>query len=147
MQKTGLIVMLEIGLTVLVSFFPLRVVAQNQENQAYLQYLPDVPLWPGAREIEDQSVVFDKEEGRVVEAVVDIEKTSEKSALNYYAKALPALGWTSMRPGLFVRNGEQLVVKWEKVQGGAILRFSLLPNVAGKQEKNFQREGGDALDR
>lgn len=117
------------------------------ENQAYLHYLPDVPLQAGTAELVDEAVLFDKAEGRIIESVVDAGKTPEKQALNYYSEALPPLGWTPSGRGVFVRNGEQLTVKWEKVPGGAILRLSLWPKQGGKQEKNFQAGGVDKLDR
>ena len=98
-----------------------------EENQAYLHYLPDVPLQAGTSELVDEAVLFDKAEGRIIESVVDVGKTPEKQALNYYSEALPPLGWTPSGGGVFVRNGEQLTVKWEKVSGGAILRLSLSP--------------------
>ena len=117
------------------------------ENQAYLHYLPDVPVQAGTTELVDEAVLFDKAEGRIIESVVDVGKTPEKQALNYYSEALPPLGWTPSGGGVFVRNGEQLTVKWEKVSGGAILRLSLCPKQGGKQEKNFHEGGVDKLDR
>ncbi len=117
------------------------------ENQAYMYYLPDVPLQAGTTELVDEAVLFDKAEGRIIESVVDVGETPEKQALNYYSEALPPLGWSPAGGGVFVRKGEQLIVKWEKVPTGAILRLSLSPKQGGKQEKNFQGGGVDKLDR
>ncbi len=110
----------------MVGTIPLKV-SFAAENQVYLHYLPDVPLQEGTSELVDEAVLFDKAEGRIIESVVDAGKTPEKQALNYYSEALPALGWTPAGGGVFVRNGEQLIVKWEKVPTGAILRLSLSP--------------------
>ena len=106
-------------------------------QQSYLHYLPDVPLLPGMTELTDQSVVFDKAEGRVIESVVFAGFISAKDVQNYYNRTLPSLGWSMAGPDRFLRNGEQLIVKWEKVQDGAIVRFSLSPKQGQKQGKNF----------
>ena len=39
-------------------------------SQTYLRYLPDVPLMPSMVELDDQSMIFDKAEGRVIESSV-----------------------------------------------------------------------------
>jgi hypothetical protein len=107
-------------------------------EQAYLRYLPDVPLLPGLAELADQSVIFDKAEGRVIESVaVSGVFISEQDVRNYYSRTLPSLGWNRTGPDRFLRNGEQLVVKWEKVQDGVIVRFSLSPKQGQNQGKNF----------
>lgn len=123
-MKTGLLSIA--GCLVVLALSPLQV-GNAAENQAYLHYLPDVPLQAGTSELVDEAVLFDKAEGRIIESVVDVGKTPEKQALNYYSEALPPLGWTPAGGGVFVRNGEQLTVKWEKLPGGAILRLSLSP--------------------
>ena len=108
-----------------------------EPSAVYLSYLPDVPLMAGLTELPDQSVVFDKAEGRVVETAVLAPSDSEKRVFEFYGKTLPALGWERLKPDRFLRNNEQLVVKWEKVQDGALVRFSLSPKPTLKQEKNY----------
>jgi hypothetical protein len=96
-------------------------------DQSYLSYVPDVPLMPGMAELEDQSFVFDKAEGRVTETAVFTSVSTEKEVKEYYRKVLPELGWASLSPDRFLRNGEQLVVKCDKVSGGVVVRFLLSP--------------------
>ena len=108
-----------------------------EASAAYLSYLPDVPLLDGLAELPDQSVVFDKAEGRVVETAVLAPSDSEKRVFEFYGKTLPALGWQMLTHDRFLRNNEQLVVKWEKVSDGALVRFSLSPKPPLKQEKNY----------
>lgn len=98
-----------------------------QADQSYLSYLPDVPLMEGMAELEDQSFVFDKAEGRVTETAVFTAASTEKEVMAYYLKVLPELGWTTLSPDRFLRNGEQLIVKCDKVSGGVVARFSLSP--------------------
>ena len=114
---------------------PSAAFADNAET--YLSYLPDVPLMSGMTEVADQAVVFDKAEGRVMETAVLAPLNSEKDVFDFYGTTLPALGWQKLTPDRFLRNGEQLVVKWEKVSDGALVRFSLSPKPPLKQEKNY----------
>lgn len=104
-------------------FLPLTARAE----QSYLSYLPDVPLITGMAELEDQSVVFDKAEGRVIETAVFTKSSTQKAIMEYYQKTLPELGWSSLSSDRFLRNGEQLIVKCEKVSGGVVTKFSLSP--------------------
>ena len=107
-------------------------------QQSYLHYMPDVPLPPGMAELPDQSVVFDKAEGRVIESIaISGESISAREVRDYYGRTLPALGWSAAGPDRFLRNDEQLIVKWEKVQDGVLVRFSLSPKQGQKQGKNF----------
>lgn len=107
--------------------FLLLVPLAAQADQSYLSYLPDVPLMAGMAELEDQAIVFDKAEGRVMETAVFTSASTEKDVMDYYRKVLPELGWTALSPDRFLRNGEQLVVKCDKVSGGVVARFSLSP--------------------
>jgi len=111
--------------------------AYAQDVTTYLQHIPDVPLLPQMVELEDEALVFDKAEGRVVESAVYTDKIDENQALGFYKKVLPELGWQAVETQRFLRNDEQLIVKWEKVQGGGIIRFWLSPKPGQKQEKNF----------
>lgn len=103
----------------------------------YLRYLPDVPLMDKMTELPDQALIFDKGEGRVIESAVLAGALSEKEVLDFYNRSLPALGWKSAGPQRFLRNEDQLIVKWEKVGDGAVVRFSVSPKQGQKQEKNF----------
>ncbi len=110
-------------------------------SQTYLRYLPDVPLMPSMVELDDQSMIFDKAEGRVIESSVLAGDLSEIMVREFYQKALPELGWVEAGPQRFLRNEEQLIVKWEKlpggVPGGVVVRFSLSPKQGQSPEKNF----------
>lgn len=104
---------------------------------AYLRYLPDVPLMPAMAELEEQSMIFDKAEGKVIESTALAGNLSEKEVNEFYDHTLPSLGWTAAGAQRFLRNGEQLIVKWEKLPGGSLVRFSLSPKQGQSPEKNF----------
>lgn len=103
-------------------------------GNAYLTAIPDIPLMSGMKksERETQALVFDKDSGRIVEEIVSAAGISRQDVANFYASTLPQLGWKikseedSMQR--FVRNREQLIVKWEEIKTGvAAVRFSLSP--------------------
>lgn len=96
-------------------------------GQGYLEYLPDVPLMDGMGELEEYSFMFDKAEGRVIETAAFVAGSGVNEVMDFYAGALPQLGWTMISRDRFLRNGEQLIVKSEKVEGGVLARFWLSP--------------------
>lgn len=98
-----------------------------EEAQQYLRYLSDIPILERGEELDEQALVFDKAEGRVVEEVVFAPYFEQQKVKNFYAATLPALGWKAISPEHFLRNKEQLIVKTEKADGGLIVRFALSP--------------------
>lgn len=101
--------------------------AEKPQNQAYFSVLTDIPLMPDMKEMTDQAFVFDKAEGRVVEAVGLLSVSSSLNATEYYKIALEQLGWKPLKTGVFQRNNEQLVVKAEKLAHGVLVSFQLSP--------------------
>lgn len=98
-----------------------------ENGQAYLSVLPDIPIMEGMREDAGQQVMFDKEAGRIVETAIIGPQTDENSAVTFYQQVLTQLGWNQGKPGVFTRNGEQLIVKSGKVEGGVRVTFALVP--------------------
>lgn len=96
-------------------------------NQAYFMALPDIPLMPHMKEIEDQSFVFDKAEGKVIESVGFLSVTSPQDILFFYRDALQSLGWKAMNYNAFSRNNEQMTLKIEELPHGVQVRFRLSP--------------------
>lgn len=88
-----------------------------------------VPIVPGMEEMEELGVVFDKPEGRIVEAFAS-GHLSQSDVREFYGRALPQLGWAVVGEGLFVREGE--VLKIEILEGvensRSILRIILAPS-------------------
>ena len=87
--------------------------------------------WSGTEvnmsEVADQSFVFDKAEGRVVETVGFLSASDTDRTIKFYETALPQLGWKPLKTAIFERNNEQLVVRAEKVAQGQLVRFQLSP--------------------
>ncbi len=100
---------------------------RKSENQAYFSVLTDIPVMPEMEEMADQAFVFDKAEGRVVGAVGFLSPSSSLDPIKFYETALLQLGWKPLKTGVFQRNGEQLVVKAEKLTHGILVKFQLSP--------------------
>jgi hypothetical protein len=98
-------------------------------NTAYSAVIEDLPLMPGMTEMTDTAIVFDKPGGRLVETSA---RTDKKAAdvLQFYATALPALGWTASGNGVYTRDLETLTVSQEK----NTVSFKIAPVENGAQE-------------
>lgn len=71
--------------------------------------IEDLPLMPGMTELADTAVVFDKPGGRIVETTATTAATPQ-DIRQFYAAALPPLGWQANAGGTYVRNGELLTM-------------------------------------
>ena len=77
--------------------------------------LTGVPAMEGLAEVPDSLVVFDKEEGRIIEAVFQGDAAPEAAAA-FYREALFQLGWeleSESEAALgFIRDGERLSLEF-----------------------------------
>lgn len=99
----------------------------QSSHQAYFMALPDIPLMPNMKEIEDQSFIFDKAEGKVVESVGFLSATPSQNILHFYHDALQSLGWKPLNNNAFSRNNERMTLKIEELPQGVQIRFRLSP--------------------
>ncbi|WP_435641028.1 hypothetical protein [Micavibrio aeruginosavorus] len=106
-------------------------------DQRFFSNISDLPLMPGLYELPDAAVVFDKEEGRIVESAAAGEGVHHTQVIDFYTKTLPQLGWAvvSSAPaagmGLYQRDGEMLNLtarpEGNQGDGVVILQVSLAP--------------------
>lgn len=101
--------------------------SRTAQGQRFFQTLNDVPLMPGLYEMLDESVVFDKPEGRIVESAAASEDLASQEIRAYYRQALPQLGWNPVAEGTFVRQGESLTLRVENQGDYNIVRFMVVP--------------------
>jgi len=104
---------------------------------AFVPGTADVPLMEGLTAIEAESLVFDKPDGRLVQAVAQtIRGAADPAAiLAFYARTLPQLGWASAGPGRWRREGEELEIRVERAGGRMLTRFVLSPQEGAPQGK------------
>lgn len=93
----------------------------------FFHTLNDVPVMPGLRELPDESLNFDKPEGRIM-SVTAVSETIKPAAIqNFYAQTLPQLGWSSQKDGSFLRDQERLKLIIEASEGVSIARLQVEP--------------------
>lgn len=103
-------------------------IARAADEPHFFSALQDVPLAPGLDELSDQSVEFDKPEGRIVESVaLAQEGASEDSIRSFYDATLPELGWKKAGSGSFTREKERLLMNFESEKGRNYLRVNVAP--------------------
>ena len=115
-------------MAVLILFMPVTIQAFAVETPQFFSSVPDMPLMDGLTELTDQTVVFDKPEGRIVESVALIEGPAPDSVLSFYNQTLPQLGWTRIADLSFKRENEVLKVFVEANEGKNFLRLNIAPD-------------------
>ena len=81
----------------------------------------------GLYEDRDNSLLFDKPSGRVVELYTYSDRLSGNDILAYYSETLPALGWQKLSARLYKRGREELKVKVEQGDTSTSVIFTLTP--------------------
>lgn len=81
----------------------------------------------GLIEQPDQSLSFDKPEGRIVESWAAIDSKSRDEILRYYESTLPQFGWQQKNQTLYIRNAEQLRLDFESIDGHDHFRVMISP--------------------
>src|SRR5688572_29954042 len=102
----------------------LSVRALAAEPVVFFSALQDVPLMPGLHEISEQTVIFDKPDGRIVESFAEIEDISQDAVLRYYNASLPPFGWAKRGDGRFIRDKEILELRFQQLGDDVFLRIS-----------------------
>jgi hypothetical protein len=97
----------------------------------YASVIDDLPLMQGMAEKPDDTVVFDKPGGRIVEFSAGTSATPA-AVRGFYQQALPPLGWKSLQSSTFARDNETLKIDFDKTGGETVVHFTLTPNTQGK---------------
>jgi hypothetical protein len=82
---------------------------------------------PALRAVRDSAVVFDKPQGRIVEAKAT-GRTTRAAVEKFYASTLPELGWTAEGPNVWRRENERLRIDLGGRDGNLTVGFTILPN-------------------
>jgi hypothetical protein len=86
----------------------------------------DVPLMPGLAPVGDAPLVFDKPEGRIVEAQAR-GKLARAGVRDFYGATLPQLGWSGGGADVWRREGEVLRLDFRGRDGDLTVGFTLSP--------------------
>ncbi len=101
--------------------------AGDFDDTAFFSELEDIPLMPGLTELPEESLSFDKPEGRIVEQAALIGHLSRKDILVYYGGVLTHLGWGRVTDTRFFREREYLELSFEEREGAALLKVMVRP--------------------
>lgn len=113
------------AILMLVCFLAVGGLAFAQER--FSQVIEDLPLAPSLHERLEQSIVFDKPSGRVIEVTAIAAAGSPSGIYNFYAQSLPPLGWSQEGQNIFSRQGERLKISAEQMDSGVVVIFALSP--------------------
>lgn len=86
----------------------------------------DVPLMPGLAPLDGSSLVFDKPQGRIVEAQA-AGRVNRSAVRAFYAQTLPQLGWTATGANAWRREDEVLRLDFKGHDGDLTVGFTLSP--------------------
>lgn len=106
----------------------LNITAVKAQETAFFETLYDIPIMSGLEEMSDMALSFDQPAGRISEAVaILVENIEETVILDFYSLSLEQMGWRKLSQGVFVREGEKLVISFEKSEASHLIRFLLQP--------------------
>lgn len=88
-------------------------------SSQFFTAVSDLPLMPGFVEQLDENMIFDKPEGRIIEAEA-VGKAEKERAERFYLETLPQLGWKFTGNNSFEREGEMLEIGFSEAGQGAI---------------------------
>jgi len=95
----------------------------------FVSVISDLPLMPGLTEDPVASVVFETKSGRIAQAVAH-GAVDRQAVLDFYADALPQLGWQEASRQQYRREGEVLNIELvvdPAVPGRLTVEFNLVP--------------------
>lgn len=112
---------------VLIIGFAMLSCTAHASEVRFFETLQDVPVMDGLVEQVDETLIFDKPDGRVVESVAYMDDKDAKEVRHYYAQTLPQFGWSASGSDRFVRHEERLEMVFETHQNIQIVRFLIQP--------------------
>jgi hypothetical protein len=101
--------------------------AENVSPARFFTSMQDVPLVSGLTELSDQTVTFDKPEGRIVESVAEIDSGTFETVKKSYDETLPQLGWNRIAENSYARESEFLHLNFETYDGRNFVRVMVRP--------------------
>ena len=103
--------------------------AGAEEGPVFFRNIADVPVMPGLSEIYNEGFVFDKAEGRLVEARAIVRNAELKASdiRGFYEEILPRLGWRPAGESVFTRGPDRLEFFLNTDSGVPVLHLKVSP--------------------
>lgn len=93
----------------------------------FLRAIPDLPLMPGLAELQSEGLVFDNPGGRIVEAYAQ-GMVDGYQVRRFYEQTLPQLGWQTIEPQAWRREGERLDIAVTHEAPYTLVHFTVKPD-------------------
>ena len=100
--------------------------APTRAADGFVSGAEDLPLMAGLTEDEGANLVFDKPDGRIVEAWAT-GALSRAAVAAFYAETLPELGWRRRDAASWAREGERLRIDITGGDDALTVHFSISP--------------------
>lgn len=100
--------------------------AARADGEAFVAGTEDVPLMPGLVPVAGSNLVFDKPQGRIIEAQA-AGKVTRSKVRAFYTQTLPQLGWSAAGANAWRREGERLRLDFSGHDGELTVGFTLSP--------------------
>jgi len=100
---------------------------QAQETGAprFFEELPDIPLMDHMVELEEQTLVFDKAYGRLIESRALTDVTDVEKIRSFYKGSLDAFGWQPIGEDRYRRGRDTLHFDYEPQQNSLLVTITL----------------------
>lgn len=108
-------------------FLPAGAVDPSESRPVFLSSIADIPLMPGFEEMEADLVLFDKPDGRIVEAYALGPSVGGEDVNAFYESVLPRFGWRLESGGAFIRNTERITLEIAKTEEKTVIRYRISP--------------------
>lgn len=109
-----------------VFFLLMLTLVASARAEEFVAGTEDVPLMPGLTSVAGSDLVFDKPEGRIVEAQAS-GAVSRVKVRAFYASSLPQLGWERIGRDRWRRDSERLKLDFDGKDGHLTVSFTLSP--------------------
>ena len=94
---------------------------------SYFENITDLPVMPGLKQDAENSYVFDKASGRIVQQVGVSEKLTKQDVRKYYDEVLQALGWKNQGKDVYRRGDEKMKLSFENKNKHLKVVFLIVP--------------------
>ncbi len=97
------------------------------EYPSFFTALTDIPLMPGLIDMPDDTLYFDKPEGRIIEATAALGDLRAEDVILYYQATLPQFGWGRVGKTSFFRENEYLDISFESRGDSDLVKIMIRP--------------------
>ena len=99
----------------------------------FFDSLYDVPVMTGLVEIQEDSLSYDKIQGRLASVRAIGHDITAQQVRSFYRATLPQMGWREVAPLNFVRERENLIISFEKSMASSLFQTVVVFDISPVQ--------------